>query len=203
MSFITDENLRNDTVSHCTYAPCSETLDFQRAPKEPTGHILFSRCLCRPHTKQEELYRNLRRKDHLEANSVHTTEVPQEINFTIFSYSSSKHALLLPSKDLHYMHVMEEDKLAERSLQSPWSVSRKFLCYEKSILVNPSKGTHIKSSRFCKSQKCFMCPLGMSWFRGLQFWLVTCQCQTVGVRLAGGGCYIPIHHHSYAFFGMM
>ena len=78
-------------------------------PKEPTGHILFSRCLCRPHTKQEELYRNLRRKDHLEANSVHTTEVPQEINFTIFSYSSSKHALLLPSKDLHYMHVMEED----------------------------------------------------------------------------------------------
>ena len=94
-----------------------ETLDFKRAPKEPTGHILFSRCLCRPHTKQEELYRNLRRKDHLEANSVHTTEVPQEINFTIFSYPSSKHALLLPSKDLHYMHVMEEDKLTERSLQ--------------------------------------------------------------------------------------
>ena len=142
-------------------------LDFKRAPKEPTGHILFSRCLCRPHTKQEELYRNLRRKDHLEANSVHTTEVPQEINFTIFSYSSSKHALLLPSKDLHYMHVMEEDKLAERSLQSPWSVSRKFLSYEKSIVINPSKGTHIKSSRFCKSQKSFMCPLGMSWFSGV------------------------------------
>ena len=160
MSFITDENLRNDTVSHCSYAPCSETLDFQRAPKEPTGHILFSRCLCRPHTKQEELYRNLRRKDHLEANSVHTTEVPQEINFTIFSYSSSKHALLLPSKDLHYMHVMEEDKLAERSLQITLVCVQKILMpWEINCYKSFKRDTHKVQSVLQKS-KMFCVPLG-------------------------------------------
>ena len=184
-----------------------ETLDFKRAPKEPTGHILFSRCLCRPHTKQEELYRNLRRKDHLEANSVHTTEVPQEINFTIFSYPSSKHALLLPSKDLHYMHVMEEDKLTERSLQITLvCVQKILLLWEINSYKSFKRDTHKVQSVLQKS-KMFYVPLGNELvFGGCSFgWLImeTCQCQTVGVWLAGGGCYIPIHHHSYAFFGMM